>query len=98
MLRRYCHVASDARIFIHKSHSLCEADAFNARFTTPSAMWMCFITFDLPSLAGSASFTQHSHSMDLGSQEEVLGLQTNMRLAMGDGDPREERHTRPNER
>lgn len=60
-----CHGASDTRLLIHKFQLWCEASTFNAGFTAPSALWMCFITFDLPSFAGFASFTQGSHSMEV---------------------------------
>ena len=79
-------------VLIHKSQSWCEAGACNARITAPSALWTCFVTFDLPFLAGSTSFTQRSHSMDLRYQEEELGLQKGPRLGIGDGIPHEERH------
>lgn len=50
---------------IHKSQSPCEAGAVDPRAKAPSTLWTRFVTFDLPSFASPASFTQRSHSMDL---------------------------------
>lgn len=49
--------ALDTGSLIHKSQSGCEAAALDARFATTNALWVCIVTFDLPSFAGSASST-----------------------------------------
>lgn len=80
---RYCHGTSDTGILIHKSYTWRVAVALNARLTAPSALWACFIAFDLPSFAGSASFTQRPHSMDMQDDEEEPDLQIDLRMKIG---------------
>lgn len=53
--------AFDAGRLIDKSQPSLVTSAFDACITAPSAMWMCLVTFDLLSFAGSASLTERSH-------------------------------------